>query len=378
MVLDVIVIGGGPAGSTASTLIAQQGYKVQAVRARAFSAFSYRRVADSRDLLGAQAAEHARQDEGEPLRQEVQRAVRQRQGQALRAVLFHGAQAARMLANLAGAAQRVRQDDARTTPASMASRPTKACACWKCCSTATEAMGVRIQDEDGTQREVLAKVVVDASGQSALIANRFKLRVIDPDLKKGAVWTYFEGAYRDVGRDEGATIVLQTADKKGWFWYIPLHNNIVSVGIVSAFDYLFAKGRGDHETIYNEELERCPAVKERVAIGRRVAGFYATKDYSYRSSQVAGRVGCWSATRLAFSIRCTRSGVLLALKCGPTGRRRHDRRAWARNDLRPSSSASGGPTSARAWIACGGWCANSTTASASAASCASIRTTKAI
>ena len=69
-----------------------------------------------------------------------------------------------------------------------------------------------------------------------MMASRLKLREIDPMLKKGAVWTYFEGAYRDTGRDEGATMVLQTQGKKGWFWYIPLHNNIVSVGVVAAFD----------------------------------------------------------------------------------------------------------------------------------------------
>ena len=61
-------------------------------------------------------------------------------------------------------------------------------------------------------------------------------------LNKGAIWTYWEGAYRDTGRDEGATLVIQTGNKKGWFWYIPLHDNIVSVGVVAPFDYLF-KGR---------------------------------------------------------------------------------------------------------------------------------------
>jgi flavin-dependent dehydrogenase len=121
----------------------------------------------------------------------------------------------------------------------------------------TRAVGARIIDPEGDIREIRAEVVVDASGQSAMISSKFKLRTMDPLLKKGAVWTYWEGAYRDKGVDEGATIVLQTTSKKGWFWYIPLHNNIMSVGVVSDFDYIF-KGRGDHETIYNEELERCP------------------------------------------------------------------------------------------------------------------------
>jgi flavin-dependent dehydrogenase len=177
------------------------------------------------------------------------------------------------------------------------------------------AVGLRIQHEDGTQRDVRAKVVIDASGQSAMISNRFKLRVADPELKKGALWTYFEGAYRDQGRDEGATMVLQTAGKKGWFWYIPLHNNIVSVGVVAAFDDLF-KDRGDHETIYQEELDRCPAVKERVAIGKRVTGFYATKDYSYKSRQAAGDGWVLVGDAFGFLDPLYSSGVLLALKSG--------------------------------------------------------------
>src|SRR5262249_37473880 len=53
-----------------------------------------------------------------------------------------------------------------------------------------KAVGVRIQKEDGSQEEVRAKVVVDASGQSTMLQNRFKLRLWDPVLNKGAIWTY--------------------------------------------------------------------------------------------------------------------------------------------------------------------------------------------
>ena len=177
------------------------------------------------------------------------------------------------------------------------------------------ATGVRVADADGTPHEVHADVVIDASGQSSMIASRFKLLVKDQQLKKGAVWTYFEGAYRDAGRDEGATIVLQTQGKKGWFWYIPLHNNIVSVGVVASFDYLF-NNRGDHETIYNEELELCPAAKQRVSIGKRATGFFATKDYSYRSSRVAGQGWVLVGDAFGFLDPLYSSGVLLALKSG--------------------------------------------------------------
>jgi flavin-dependent dehydrogenase len=177
------------------------------------------------------------------------------------------------------------------------------------------AVGVRIQREDGSQEEVRSQAVVDASGQSTMLQNRFKLRLWDPVLNKGAIWTYWEGAYRDTGRDEGATLVIQTPNKQGWWWYIPQHDNTVSVGVVAPFEYLF-KGRGDHEQTYQEELEKTPAVQERISIGKRAAGYFATKDYSYRSKQVAGDGWVLIGDAFGFLDPLYSSGVLLALKSG--------------------------------------------------------------
>ncbi|MDZ4821177.1 MAG: NAD(P)/FAD-dependent oxidoreductase [Planctomycetota bacterium] len=179
-----------------------------------------------------------------------------------------------------------------------------------------KALGVRIRTEDGQHRDILADVVVDASGQSSIIQNRFKLKQVDQQLKKGALWTYFEGAYRDTGRDEGATMVIQTKEKKGWFWYIPLHNNIISVGVVADFEYLFDKSRGDHEAIYQQELDNCPAVKERVSIGKRVEPYRAQKEYSYKSTRVAGDGWVLVGDAFGFLDPLYSSGVLLALKSG--------------------------------------------------------------
>ena len=177
------------------------------------------------------------------------------------------------------------------------------------------ATGIRIQRPDGTTEQVNAKVVVDASGQSGMLMNRLKLRIWDPVLNKGAIWTYWEGAYRDTGRDEGATVVLQTDSKNGWFWNIPLHNNRVSLGIVAPFDYLF-KGRGTHEEVYHEEIEACPAVKERISGAKRVSGYHATRDYSYRSTKIAGDGYVMVGDAFGFLDPLYSSGVLLALKSG--------------------------------------------------------------
>jgi flavin-dependent dehydrogenase len=177
------------------------------------------------------------------------------------------------------------------------------------------AVGVTIKDETGDFRDVRARVVVDASGQNGLIMNRLRLRVWDPLLNKGAIWTYWEGAYRDSGKDEGATLVIQTGSKNGWFWYIPQHDNMVSVGVVAPFDYLF-KGRGSYAQTYEEEVEGCPGVKERVANARRATGYFATKDYSYRSKQVAGNGWVLVGDAFGFLDPLYSSGVLLALKSG--------------------------------------------------------------
>jgi flavin-dependent dehydrogenase len=180
------------------------------------------------------------------------------------------------------------------------------------------AVGVTIRNEDGSMRDVPAKVVVDASGQNGLIQNRLRLRVWDPLLNKGAIWTYWKGAYRDTGRDEGATMVIQTATRNGWFWYIPLHDDIVSVGVVAPFDYLF-KNRANpsnYEQTYHEEVDACPAVKQRVSAAKRVAGYFATKDYSYRAKQVAGDGWVLVGDAWGFLDPLYSSGVLLALKSG--------------------------------------------------------------
>lgn len=177
------------------------------------------------------------------------------------------------------------------------------------------AVGVKVQHEDGTTREVRARVVVDASGQIGLLQNRFRLRVWDPVLDKGAIWTYWKGAYRDTGRNEGATMVLQTADRMGWFWYIPLHNDIVSVGVVGPARTLL-KGRGPREKVYTEEVERCPAVARRLANATRAAGYFVTKDYSYRATRNAGDGWVMIGDAYAFLDPLYSSGVLLALRSG--------------------------------------------------------------
>jgi flavin-dependent dehydrogenase len=311
---QVIVIGGGPAGSTVSTLLAQRGINVELFERERFPRFHIGEslipetywVLKRLKMLDKMKASHFVKkhsvqfvnasgkvstpfyfEENKPhecsttwqvvrsefdqmmLENAIEQGVRAHQGTRVLEVLFEG----------------------------------------------NRAVGVQISDEEGRTRRVMSEVVVDASGQSSMIINKFGLRVADPQLNKGAIWTYYEGAYRDAGKDEGATLVLQTEDKQGWFWYIPQHKNIVSVGVVGDFNYLF-KDRGDHETTFQEELDRCPNVRERVSVGNRATRYFATKDYTYRASRAAGDGWVLVGDAFGFLDPLYSSGVLLALRSG--------------------------------------------------------------
>ena len=180
------------------------------------------------------------------------------------------------------------------------------------------AVGVRLQDENGTEREVRADVVVDASGQSSLIMSRLGLREWDQELKKAALWTYWEGAYRDTGKDEGATLVLQTKGKQGWFWYIPQHDNIISVGIVAGYEYLFKdRAERDLEKIYFEEVDKCPVVKERIAGAKRGCAFPGGQGvFVPFAARAAGDGWVLVGDAFGFLDPLYSSGVLMALKSG--------------------------------------------------------------
>lgn len=177
------------------------------------------------------------------------------------------------------------------------------------------ATGIQVLLEgEETPRKISAKVVVDATGQQSMLLGKLGLREWDPVLKKAGLWTYWKGAYRDQGQDEGATIVLQIQGKQGWFWYIPLHDDIVSVGVVAAHEYLFQnRGTTDFETIYFQEVEKCPGLKPRLEKAERCDIFRAQKEYSYRSRKAAGNGWVMVGDAYGFLDPLYSSGVLLAL-----------------------------------------------------------------
>jgi flavin-dependent dehydrogenase len=177
------------------------------------------------------------------------------------------------------------------------------------------AVGVLI-DREGSTVEVPAKVVIDASGQSAIIANQLKLRQGDSFLKNGAIYAYYKNAKRDEGRNSGATIIIHTPDRSGWFWFIPLPDDVASIGLVALPSYLFT-GRGDDPMkTLRAEIENCPAMLRRLNEAELVSQAYVTSDFSYRADRVAGDGWVLIGDAFGFLDPVYSSGVFLALKSG--------------------------------------------------------------
>jgi flavin-dependent dehydrogenase len=182
------------------------------------------------------------------------------------------------------------------------------------------AVGVRLQSSDeaagrGETQDVRAKVVVDATGQQAILSAKLGLRRVNPDLKKAAIWGHFRGAHRDTSEGGVYTIVLHTNQRKSWFWYIPQADDVVSVGVVGDNDYML-KGRGTPKEIFWEEVAKCAAVEWRLDGAEQVDEIIVAKEFSYLTDRSAGAGWTLVGDAWGFIDPVYSSGVFFALKSG--------------------------------------------------------------
>jgi flavin-dependent dehydrogenase len=166
----------------------------------------------------------------------------------------------------------------------------------------------------GETRDVLAPITIDATGRDALVQSKNRWRKRDPELKKVALWTYYKGAKRDPGLDAGATTVAYIPEK-GWFWYIPLRDDIVSVGIVGERDYLFRAGN-EPAGIFEREIAENVWIEDHLGGAEQFGEYWVTGEYSYRSEFCAADGLLLVGDAFAFLDPVFSSGVFLALKTG--------------------------------------------------------------
>ncbi len=176
------------------------------------------------------------------------------------------------------------------------------------------ASGVEASFADGSTRRLQAGVVVDATGQSAMLAKRLNLRQEDPNLRNCSFYTRYEGGWRGEGVDEGATLILYTEQPRTWFWYIPLPDGVVSAGVVGPIDRLVTGRARNPQVVYDEEAAGCPALLEKIAQARQLHEVRVLKDFSYASKRVAGDGWVMVGDAFGFIDPIYSSGVFLALK----------------------------------------------------------------
>ena len=174
--------------------------------------------------------------------------------------------------------------------------------------------GVTVRDRDGREAELRAPITIDASGRDAVFQRKMHWRRRDPRLNKIAIWTLFKGARRDPGLDEGATTIAYL-DAKGWFWNIPMRDDIVSAGIVAERDYLYRDTRNPEE-IFAREIKNNKWVDDHLSQGQSLGEYWVTGEYSYRAEHCAADGVVLAGDAFSFLDPVFSSGVFLALKSG--------------------------------------------------------------
>lgn len=185
------------------------------------------------------------------------------------------------------------------------------------------ATGVEYRDEQGTHN-VESVWIMDCSGQSALLGHELKLREYDQQMNNYALFGYWKGAkwlHEYVGHPDLTRICIITTPR-GWIWYIPLSREIMSVGLVTHRQTL-KNMSGGPEKLYREELAACPEIQgllEKAYLvciapdQKRVIS--SIQDWSYASRQVSGPGWAMVGDAAGFVDPILSSGVMLAHELG--------------------------------------------------------------
>jgi flavin-dependent dehydrogenase len=173
------------------------------------------------------------------------------------------------------------------------------------------AVGLQVRLPNGRIETISSRVVVDASGRATVLGNQLSLKEQVPGLNKATVWSYYRSGQRLEGLDGGETTVFMLPGR-GWFWYIPLPDDVVSVGVVADPAYLFDEST-DFETVYLREVERCRPLKARLSAATRCGPVRGLRRMAYRNRQVAGDGWIMIGDAAAFLDPIYSSGLYLAL-----------------------------------------------------------------
>ncbi|MBV5273499.1 MAG: tryptophan 7-halogenase [Lamprocystis purpurea] len=312
---DVLVIGGGPAGATAATLLAEKGHRVTLLEKARHPRFH---IGESLlpanlplfDKLGVRAEvagiglekwgaefvspwhEHSQSfefadawDKSMPHAYQVRRAefdeILIRNAGRKGANVIEGCRVRDLefLPQDAGAIVRAEHDDGRTET-------------WQC------------------------RFLIDASGRDTFLGNRFKAKHRNPKHNSSALYAHFKGALRHAGRKEGHITIFWFAH--GWFWFIPLADGITSVGVVT-WPYYMKTRTKPVKDFFLDFIPMCPALAQRLQGAELVSRVEATGNFSYTCDRTHGVNWLLLGDAYAFIDPVFSSGVMLAMQSAFAG-----------------------------------------------------------
>jgi len=317
---DVIVIGGGPAGSTAATLLAQQGFSVTLLERERFPRFQigesllpynnelFERLGlvgqlDQGDFFPKYGAYFVTGDGsveyGFRFDKRLQDPYR-RSYQVKRAEFDH-----LLLKNAAAKGVEVREETVVTSVD--LSDPNRAVV--RCEVTGSRGPGETPKPRDPVTLE--ARFVLDASGHGAVLGNRVGARSDIASLKKIAFFAHYRGVPRAEGRDGGSTVIVVLKD--AWFWLIPVTAEVMSVGLVVDREHFLRCGLEPQELL-EKTIAESPWVAERMKEAERITQIYARKDFSFRMKNMVGANYALIGDAAGFIDPIFSTGVFMAMK----------------------------------------------------------------
>jgi flavin-dependent dehydrogenase len=174
------------------------------------------------------------------------------------------------------------------------------------------AVGVRAQVTDGWERDLYAKVIVDASGRRCFIASQLGLKKKDPNFNQFVIYSWFKGVKQPPKRYEGFTLFYFLGLNQGWSWHIPLRNGLASMGVVLDKED-FQKSGMAHEDFFYSLVKRNRTFTHVMQDAERVRPWWIEGDYSYKIDRFAGPGWLLVGDALRFVDPIFSSGVDVAL-----------------------------------------------------------------
>jgi 1H-pyrrole-2-carbonyl-[peptidyl-carrier protein] chlorinase len=148
------------------------------------------------------------------------------------------------------------------------------------------AVGVRIRVAD-KEIDLSSKIVVDASGRNTLLGRQLDLKLKDPIFDQYAVHAWFENVEKGVGRTADFIHIYFLPVERGWVWQIPITETVTSVGVVAEKE-VFKQAKMDYQNYFQTHIQFSPDLAHAMRNARRINDFKAEGDYSYKMRRLVG------------------------------------------------------------------------------------------